>query len=134
MKTLFMSLMLFGSCARDSVADKINGNTPLPPGGAASLVEHVAYWASGLASLAILTSIIFLWTNPKKGQQLICIALSVLVGAQVMIWIAAHLFWIGLITLVCGLGYIAYRHREQIEDILDGDDAKVEASPLERNT
>ena len=110
---LFLLSGCFGIRKIPSVPD-----IPCPPSDV-SLFEQIAYYGSGLAGVAVLIGIVLLWTNPKRGQQLIAIALSVLIGSQIMIWVGAHLIFISIITLIGSLIYVSYRHREQIEDIFD---------------
>ena len=115
---LFAYSLLLCSCISTR---KIDGPSLPNPPPESSPFEHVAYWGSGLAGLAVLVGIILLWIKPKLGQQVIVTAISVLVGSQIMIWVGAHLVFISIITLVLGLAYVSYKHREEIVDIFDGE-------------
>ena len=130
MKYILAILVLsLGSCG-----SSLRINNPLadgytPPPGINLAFDQIMYWGSALAGLAVLAGIVLLWLDRKKGQQVLCIAFSVLIGAQISLWISAHLWWIGVITVVLGLGWIAYKHRAKIEDMLDGNDEQLPGNP-----
>lgn len=123
----FSSLLTLSGCGPRIKAPGIDPGSLMPagPGSAATPWDQIAYWGSACAALAVLAGIIALWIKPKLGQQIIAIAISVLVGCQIMLWIGAYLAWISLIILIAGLAFISYRHREEIIDYLDGDDPDV---------
>ena len=129
---LFLYCLLSSSCFSPKIRTPKIG-VPSSPDSAAGPFEHIAYWGSGLAGIAVLVGVILLWSKPKLGQQVIVMALSVLMASQIMLWISAHLALLGILTAVGGLAYVSYRHRERIIDIFDGETTQIHQTPLERN-
>ncbi len=120
MKHLSLLIIFLSGCfSRPSIP---GSKLPDGPADGSGPFEHIAYWGSYMAGLAVLIGIIILWRNVKLGQQVIVTAISVLIGAQLMIWISCNLWWISIITLACGLAYVSYKHRDKIMDVLDGDE------------
>lgn len=91
-----------------------------PTADASTWWDYIAISASALAGIAFLVGLVMLWSNAKRGQQVIVSALSVLVGAQIMLFIGAHLVWISFVILFVGLGSVGYRHKKKIADYWDG--------------
>ena len=121
------SLLLLSSCwsfGRDQISESVPDYLPEVPGSAAGPFEHIAFWASGLAGLAFLVGIILLRVDPKAGKQVIVTALSVLVGAQLMMWVSAHLGLITIILLVSAVAWYGYKNRERIKDVFDDEDTQ----------
>lgn len=120
MKLLFWSLLGMWGCGPRLNLPDTGKYIPKGAGSAATPWDQIAYWGSALAALAVLLGIVALWIKPKLGQQVIAIAISVLVGCQIMLWIGAYLAWISLIILIAGLAFVSYRHKAEIIDYLDG--------------
>ncbi len=117
---IILSLSLPGCGPRIKIPKAGENFIPKGAGSAATPWDQIAYWGSALAALAVLLGIVALWIKPKLGQQVIEIAISVLVGCQIMLWIGAYLAWISLIILIAGLAFVSYRHKAEIIDYLDG--------------
>lgn len=120
---LSLALLLSG-CAGSSVRNAVSSIPTISPPDAATPFEAVAYWGSGVAGLLFIAGVIMLWVNAKRGQQLLVIALSMIVGCQIMLWVGAHLLVISVIILVGGLVHVAYVHRENIEDLFEDEERR----------
>ena len=120
MKYLLLTMALLAGCT-DSRGPSLPAIPPVPVG--LDLFALIAYWVSGLAGLAFIAGVLIAWVRPKLGQQVIVMAVSALVGAQIMLWIDAYLVWISAAVCAVGLAYVAHRHKE---DFWDGDTERIE--------
>jgi hypothetical protein len=124
---LFAYSCLLSSCMSSPRIPRIDASgVEIVSSEASSPFEHIAYWGSGLAGLGFLIGIILLWIKPKLGQQVLVTAVSVLIGSQIMLWVGAHLAFLSIITLILGLAYVSYKHKEEIIDIFDGETTAIE--------
>ena len=135
MKRLAAICYLLCGCFRPSRIESpgISAEIPAGPGAAASIWDHIAYWGSGIGALCVLAGIVMMWINPKNAPRVIFIGISLLIGAQSMFWISAHLGLITIILLLCGALYAIVKHRKQIadtyedvKDMFDADTEKIE--------
>jgi len=101
---------------------------PDNPGSAAGPFEQLAYYGSWLAGVGMLVAIFMIWFKPKEAPRVAFISLSVLAGAQAMIWISNHLGLITIVLLLGGALYAIIKNREtikdEIEDLIDGEDTE----------
>ena len=104
-------------------------NVPTPSADASTWWDYIAYSASAIAGIGFLIGIMMLASSTKKAQQIIVGAISLLVGAQIMLFIGAYLVWVSLIVLGLGLSFVSYRHKRQIIDYLDGPENDKPANP-----
>jgi len=127
-----MSLLLVAGCSTKSPpADGgVPGSAPdLPLWASYSPAEIVLLGATALAAAGVLclvgafVAFIFLG-NRKLGITLLTCAAGCIVGAPILYWVGANLWWIALLAALVGLGagfLLARKHIDKIETFLGVD-------------
>lgn len=135
MKYLLVALSFIGGCGGDRptpsrLGDKAKQLIEQQNAEASTLWDYVALYGSGLAGLGMLIGIVMLWmsADKKKAMNIIGCSVSVLIGAQLMLWVSANLAWITIILVVISVSAVGYKYREEIKDAFDDDETvKIES-------